>query len=54
MTAFRRTSTTTSDLADAGLVSKQRAASIEVVGARYAVAVTPAIKRSEGPMQVLV
>ena len=43
MTAFRRTLTTTSDLADAGLVSKQHAASIEAVGARYAVAVTPAM-----------
>ena len=43
MTAFRRTLTTTSDLADAGLVTKQRAASIEAVGARYAVAVTPAM-----------
>ncbi len=43
MTAFRRTLTTASDLADASLVSKQRAASIEAVGARYAVAVTPAM-----------
>ncbi len=43
MTAFRRTLTTTSDLADAGLVSKQRAAYIEAVGARYAVAITPAM-----------
>jgi lysine 2,3-aminomutase len=43
MTAFRRTLTTTSDLADAGLVSRQRAAAIEAVGTRYAVAVTPAM-----------
>ena len=43
MTAFRRTLTTASDLADAGLVSKRHAASIEAVGARYAVAVTPAM-----------
>ena len=43
MTAFRRTLTTTSDLADAGLISKERAAEIAAVGARYAVAVTPAM-----------
>jgi lysine 2,3-aminomutase len=43
MTAFRRTLTTTSDLADAGLISKERAAEIASVGARYAVAVTPAM-----------
>ena len=43
MTAFRRTLTTTSDLADAGLISDDRAAQIAAVGTRYAVAVTPAI-----------
>ena len=43
MTAFRRTLTTTSDLADAGLISEERAAEIASVGARYAVAVTPAM-----------
>ena len=43
MTAFRRTLTTTSDLADAGLVSKRAPPAIEAVGARYAVAVTPAM-----------
>ena len=43
MTAFRRTLTTTSDLADAGLISKEHAADIAPVGARYAVAITPAM-----------
>jgi lysine 2,3-aminomutase len=43
MTAFRRTLTTTSDLADAGLISDARAAEIAMVGSRYAVAVTPAM-----------
>jgi lysine 2,3-aminomutase len=43
MTAFRRTLTTTSDLADAGLISKEHAAGIAPVGARYAVAITPAM-----------
>ncbi len=43
MTAFRRTLTTTSDLADAGLISDARAAQIAAVGTRYAVAVTPAM-----------
>ena len=43
MTVFRRTLTTTSDLADAGLISDARAAEIAMVGTRYAVAVTPAM-----------
>jgi lysine 2,3-aminomutase len=43
MTAFRRTLTTASDLADAGLISKPYAASIQAIGSRYAVAVTPAM-----------
>ena len=43
MTAFRRTLTTTSDLADAGLITDARAAQIAPVGARYAVAITPAM-----------
>jgi lysine 2,3-aminomutase len=43
MTAFRRTLTTAADLADAGLVSRQRAAEIAAVEQRYAVAVTPAV-----------
>jgi lysine 2,3-aminomutase len=43
MTAFRRTLTTTSDLADASLISDARAAEIAMVGTRYAIAVTPAM-----------
>lgn len=43
MTAFRRTLTTVSDLADAGLVSRDKAQSIAPVGAEYAVAITPAM-----------
>jgi lysine 2,3-aminomutase len=43
MTAFRRTLTTVQDLADAGLISRARAADIGEVGSRYAVAVTPAM-----------
>jgi lysine 2,3-aminomutase len=43
MTALRRTLTTASDLADAGLISQQRAADIAPVGAQYAVAITPAM-----------
>ena len=43
MTAFRRTLTTVADLADAALISARRAAETAPVGARYAVAVTPAM-----------
>jgi lysine 2,3-aminomutase len=43
MTAFRRTLTTTSDLADAGLITDARATQIAPVGTRYAVAITPAM-----------
>jgi len=43
MTAFRRTLTTVADLSDAGLVSEREALRIAEVGARYAVAVTPAM-----------
>ena len=43
MTAFRRTLTTAIDIADAGLISEQRATEIAEVGARYAVAITPAM-----------
>jgi lysine 2,3-aminomutase len=43
MTAFRRTLTTTSDLADAGLITEAHAAQIAPVGMRYAVAITPAM-----------
>ncbi|MCZ7593473.1 MAG: lysine-2,3-aminomutase-like protein [Hyphomicrobium sp.] len=43
MTAFRRTLTTPSDLADAGLVADARAVEIAAVGARYAIAITPAM-----------
>ena len=43
MTAFRRTLTTPADLADAALISARRAAEIAPVGARYAVAVSPAM-----------
>jgi len=43
MTAFRRTLTSVSDLADAGLVARERADRLADVGARYAVAVTPAM-----------
>jgi lysine 2,3-aminomutase len=43
MTAFRRTLTTTSDLADAGLITEAHAAQIATVGTRYAVAITPAM-----------
>ena len=43
MTAFRRTLTTPADLADAALISARRAAEIVPVGARYAVAVSPAM-----------
>jgi lysine 2,3-aminomutase len=43
MTAFRRTLTTVHDLADAGLIARDRAGAIGEVGARYAVAVTPAM-----------
>ena len=42
MTAFRQTLRTAADLADAGLISRTRAAAIEAVAERYAVAVTPA------------
>src|SRR5687768_12490030 len=43
MTAFRRTLTTAIDIADAGLISEQRATEIAEVSARYAVAITPAM-----------
>jgi lysine 2,3-aminomutase len=43
MTAFRQTLKSAQDLADAGLISRTRAAEIEAVGERYAVAVTPAM-----------
>ena len=43
MTAFRQTLKTADDLADAGLVSRQRADAIATVARRYAVAVTPAM-----------
>ena len=43
MTAFRRTLRSSSDLADAGLITPERVAEIAAVEARYAVAVTPAI-----------
>ncbi len=43
MTAFRRTLTSVDDLADAGLISEPRAEAIKDVGARYAVAITPAM-----------
>lgn len=43
MTAFRRTLTSVSDLADAGLISRGAAQDISEVGALYAVAVTPAM-----------
>jgi lysine 2,3-aminomutase len=43
MTAFRQTLKTAGDLADAGLVARERAAEIAAVEARYAVAVTPAM-----------
>ncbi|MBI1650327.1 lysine-2,3-aminomutase-like protein [Hyphomicrobium sulfonivorans] len=43
MTAFRRTLTSTDDLADAGLIPARRADELAPVGSRYAVAVTPAM-----------
>jgi lysine 2,3-aminomutase len=43
MTAFRQTLKSADDLADAGLVSRTRAAQIAPVAERYAVAVTPAM-----------
>jgi lysine 2,3-aminomutase len=43
MTAFRRTLKSAGDLADAGLVTPERAALIAAVEQRYAVAVTPAM-----------
>lgn len=43
MTAFRRTLTSTDDLADAGIVPASRADELAPVGRRYAVAVTPAM-----------
>jgi len=43
MTAFRRTLRTAADLADAGLVTAERAEAIAGVESRYAVAVTPAM-----------
>src|SRR5919204_3044824 len=43
MTAFRQTLKTAADLADAGLVSRERARVIAAVAERYAVSVTPAM-----------
>lgn len=43
MTAFRRTLRTATDLADAGLISHERADEVTGVEQRYAVAVTPAM-----------
>jgi lysine 2,3-aminomutase len=43
MTAFRQTLKTADDLADAGLISNERAAELAAVAGRYAVAVTPAM-----------
>jgi lysine 2,3-aminomutase len=43
MTAFRRTLNSVDDLADAGLVSPQRASELHPVSKSYAVAVTPAM-----------
>jgi lysine 2,3-aminomutase len=43
MTAFRRTLRSAADLADAGLMTRARAAEVAGVEARYAVAVTPAM-----------
>ncbi|MFA5900833.1 MAG: lysine-2,3-aminomutase-like protein [Hyphomicrobium sp.] len=43
MSAIRRTLTTVGDLADAGLITRTRATEISDVGARYAVAITPAM-----------
>lgn len=43
MTAFRRTLTSVADLADAALIPARRGREIAPVGARYAVAVTPAM-----------
>ena len=43
MTAFRRTLTSASDLADVGLLDEERAEAIAPVAARYAIAVTPAM-----------
>lgn len=49
MSAFRRTLTTVGDLADAGLISRGRADAISDVGARYAVAITPAMAQLIDP-----
>jgi len=43
MTAFRRTLKSAADLADAGLIGRERVAQIAGVETRYAVAVTPAM-----------
>jgi lysine 2,3-aminomutase len=43
MTAFRQTLKTAADLADAGLVSRERANEIAAVAERYAISVTPAM-----------
>jgi lysine 2,3-aminomutase len=43
MTAFRHTLKTAADLADAGLISRERAAELAPVAERYAAAVTPAM-----------
>ncbi len=43
MTAFRQTLKTAADLADAGLIARERADEIAAVEERYAVAVTPAM-----------
>jgi len=49
MTAFRRTLTTPTDLADAGLVTEERAAGMKDVARRYAVAITPAMAQLIAP-----
>jgi len=43
MTAFRQTLKTAEDIADAGLISNERAAETAAVAGRYAVSVTPAM-----------
>ncbi|MFN3623339.1 MAG: lysine-2,3-aminomutase-like protein [Hyphomicrobium sp.] len=52
MTAFRRTLTSVSDLADAGLLSREKALEVARVGASYAVAVTPAMAELIDPADV--
>jgi lysine 2,3-aminomutase len=43
MTAFRQTLKSAADLADAGLIARERAAEVAAVEGRYAIAVTPAM-----------